>query len=312
MSRTLFDRLIRLLLLFTRLYLRHAPGCFGKAFVFERIYKPYLGWRHMSLQARTLFGARVSVQLPDLIQSRIYLFGQWEPAITRFVQATLKPGDTFIDVGANIGYYSLLAAHCVGSTGRIYAIEASPDIAATMRANIARNRCTQVDLIEAAASDHCHEIALYSGGSVNLGATTTHAGWASRMGFAMEARVSARPLADMIPREALLGARLIKIDVEGAEAAVIGGIATLLGQFSIHTQWIMELSPNMSDTHRDSVHGIWQQFHAAGYHAYHLINNYRIAEYTDRVPAPGPLVRLEAAPDAMVDVVFSRTVPWVA
>lgn len=60
-------------------------------------------------------------------------FGEFEPVITRYVKETLKPGDVFIDIRANVGYYSLLAAKLVGPSG------ASPKIFGMLKSNLARN-----------------------------------------------------------------------------------------------------------------------------------------------------------------------------
>src|SRR6266545_4932566 len=69
-------------------------------------------------------GVRLLVETDDLIQGYIYLFGVWEPNITDWIRRTLLPGDTFVDVGSNIGYYSTLAARLVGSAGSVVAIDA--------------------------------------------------------------------------------------------------------------------------------------------------------------------------------------------
>lgn len=64
----------------------------------------------------------------DLIQRYLYLFGAWEPHLTGWLRRRLRPGDGFVDVGANIGVFSVLAARLVGESGRVVAIEASADV----------------------------------------------------------------------------------------------------------------------------------------------------------------------------------------
>ncbi|SCF63177.1 hypothetical protein GA0115259_100393 [Streptomyces sp. MnatMP-M17] len=71
---------------------------------------------------RSRFGARFAVDTQDLIQRYIYLFGVWEPHMTRWLRGRLEPGDTFVDVGANIGYYSVLASQLVGDGVKVVAI----------------------------------------------------------------------------------------------------------------------------------------------------------------------------------------------
>ena len=52
-------------------------------------------------------------------------FGVWEPVITKYVADNLREGDVFIDVGADMGYYTILASRCVGASGKVFAVEAS-------------------------------------------------------------------------------------------------------------------------------------------------------------------------------------------
>ena len=73
---------------------------------------------------------------------------------------TLGTGDVFVDVGANVGYFSLLAARAVGPTGRVVAIEAVSEIAEAARANADRNDLGNIEVIEAAASDAVGEVEL--------------------------------------------------------------------------------------------------------------------------------------------------------
>lgn len=72
-----------------------------------------------------VFGMKMELDLADLIGRAIYL-GTYEREETRLVKSVLRPGHTFVDVGANIGYYTALAAAIVGQAGRIISIEPSP------------------------------------------------------------------------------------------------------------------------------------------------------------------------------------------
>ena len=66
--------------------------------------------------------------------------GIGEPQVQQALVDHLRPGMTFYDLGANIGYFSLIAARLVGPTGRVISFEADPEIAARLRENLARNR----------------------------------------------------------------------------------------------------------------------------------------------------------------------------
>src|ERR1019366_3290126 len=94
----------------------------GKRTVWDLL-SPHLWWLERFVQAETVFGCTLYVDTRETGGRYIYYFGIWEPNLTRWIQERLSPDDTFIDVGANIGYYSLLAAK-LGS--QVVAIEAAP------------------------------------------------------------------------------------------------------------------------------------------------------------------------------------------
>src|SRR5882757_4827335 len=109
-----------------RRYVQHETWTFGQTWLIVGHLNPILRQYPRRRIVRARFGARFAVDTQDLIQRYIYMFGVWEPHMTRWLQSRLRPGDTFVDVGANIGYYSILASRLVGDEGRVVALEASP------------------------------------------------------------------------------------------------------------------------------------------------------------------------------------------
>src|ERR1700726_3197509 len=73
--------------------------------------------------ATTYFGARIACDEVDFIQCMISRFGVWEPDVSHVIERNLGRGEVFIDIGANIGYDSLLAASLVGDAGAVVAVE---------------------------------------------------------------------------------------------------------------------------------------------------------------------------------------------
>jgi FkbM family methyltransferase len=262
-----------------RAYVRYAPTQIGKRLMFNKVINPYLSWRSFSTVATTIFGAKLAVSLPDLIQSRIYFFGFWEPQLTYFIKSGLKDGDYFVDVGANIGYFSLLASRIVGPKGRVFAVEASPCIFRKLEHNGGLNNCENISFFNIAASDAHGTLEIYLGNSENLGATTTVASVALLSAQKLEAKIPAAPLSAIIGEENLLNARIIKIDVEGAEPSVIRGIAALLHKFGDKTEWIIEISPQWSNEEGDETGKLIATFREAGYKLYKITNDYRIGAY---------------------------------
>lgn len=70
---------------------------------------------------------------------RSYFEGGGEPEVQEVLREQLRPGMTFCDVGANIGFFTLLAARIVGKEGRVVAFEADPEVAGRLREHVARN-----------------------------------------------------------------------------------------------------------------------------------------------------------------------------
>src|SRR5215470_15194542 len=101
-----------------RAWIRYSPLPVGKAWLWDTFH-----WRPREFTCRTRFGGRISGTTEDLIQRHLYFFGTWEPHISGWIEASLRAGDCFVDVGANIGHYSLLASALVGPGGHVVAIE---------------------------------------------------------------------------------------------------------------------------------------------------------------------------------------------
>jgi FkbM family methyltransferase len=92
---------------------------------------------------RTEWGGKLIVDTTDLLMSPwLLLDGVWEPDVTEWFRSALKPGMTFVDVGANVGYFSVLAAFLVGWDGRVIAFEAMPATYELLAKNVIVNWMT--------------------------------------------------------------------------------------------------------------------------------------------------------------------------
>ena len=165
------------------------------------------------MTATTEFGTRHKIQFPDKIQRYIFYFGVWEPAITAFIRGSLAPGDKFVDIGANIGYYTCLAAKLVGPSGTVYAIEASSSTYELLLENLNLNELDNVRTYNNAVFDKEATLRLFKNKEFNIGRTNI---LKERPGGTVE-EVDALRLHQLIDLETLFDVRLIKIDVEGAE-----------------------------------------------------------------------------------------------
>src|SRR4030088_1768852 len=99
-----------------RAYVRYAPIRWGKIQLWNFAGR-WLNHYRIRQVVRVKYGARFLCSSEDLIQSWLMFFGIWEPGLTSFLQSRLQPGDCFVDVGANIGYFTLFASELVGERG---------------------------------------------------------------------------------------------------------------------------------------------------------------------------------------------------
>ena len=286
-------------------YMQYAPWISGKSAVYD-FFEKYIAWRTYHTQVRTLYADRMDLFMPDLLSMTIYLTGRWEPLITEYIRTNLKPGDTFVDVGANIGYYSLIAARIVAATGRVFAIEASPSIYGRLLRNIELNDFKNITAIHAAASEAGGELSIFSGPVSNLGHSTTVATLAEKEGLTLESKVRADTLSALIGPDNLRNARFVKIDVEGAEHSVLAPLFDSLGGFSASTEWLMELSADFCAGGQKDVDRIFSAFISQGYRAYAIPNEYG-SRFIVNPPSKIDLIRLTAPPAGhLSDVLMTR------
>jgi FkbM family methyltransferase len=195
------------------------------------------------LMSSDLGRLRFRCDLRDPLMREVCITGRYEPQETMLLQRLLRPGMTFVDVGANWGYFTLAAAHLIGPSGRIVCVEADPRACETIRANIARNSLSNVTLAAVAADDTPGVIGLQAygeetGGSGNFGlaATTTTIAGSARF------EVPARRLDDVLDEADVEDVDLMKMDIEGAEARALSGLQRRLASGRVK-RLILELHP---------------------------------------------------------------------
>ncbi|MCX2983300.1 FkbM family methyltransferase [Halieaceae bacterium IMCC14734] len=164
--------------------------------------------------------------------------GIWEPDETRLLINALEPGHSFIDIGANIGYFSLLAAVLVGEEGSVLAFEPDPSNYALLQKNIHANNSTNVYAFKLALSDQASSGHLYLNDS-NLGDHQIFSNDDSRVSVPIEIK-----RADDVILPEISRTNFIKIDTQGSEFHVLRGMSTLLQNSCDNLGMLIELSPN--------------------------------------------------------------------
>jgi FkbM family methyltransferase len=287
-----------------RRYVRDAPGSVGKAALTTRLLNPHLRDHARRRVTETRFGARIAVDTQDLIQRYLYLFGVWEPHMTGWLQRRLRPGDTFVDVGANIGYYSLLASQLVRNAGHVVAVEASPAFHRHVRQNAALNRYDNIRAINGAVSDSEKVLKFVLASSHNMGANSIvpYEGPAEST-FEIEAR----PLPDLLSEEEIARARVIKIDVEGAEGSVVRGMTPMLPLLRPDAEITVEVTPERMKQLGDSADELMETMRAHGFHPYRLVNDYTPESYVTALHGAARIPERVSGPlTDESDLIFSR------
>ncbi len=170
-------------------------------------------------------GLRMRVRLDDYIGNFVYYWGCWEPDETWVLEQFLRPGDVFVDVGANVGYFSLVAAKLVGPSGRVIAFEPTPPTLDRLRDNIALNDLANIEVQAAAVFDQETTVTISQPHDANTGANSIRP---NANPDAPSWQVPAVRLDRALP--AGLPIRLLKVDVEGADLhALRGGAERLRG-----------------------------------------------------------------------------------
>ncbi len=217
-------------------------------------------------QATTYFGAIMQCDVHDMIQATIIHFGAWEPEVSRHLASVIRPGDTVVDVGANIGYYSLLFAKAVGPDGRVVAIEALPKLGRAVEEHAVQNGIRNIRVANVAASSDVGQVAIYEAPPTNIGMTTTR----SDRGFPAAGVVPALPLAQILTAEELDEVSLIKIDIEGAEVPVVRCLLDDWQRFPRLRSLVVEAST--ADNPEWQI--LFGRLKAMGFAAYDLHNDY--------------------------------------
>ena len=167
---------------------------------------------------------------------RLSILGVYEPLMVEYFRRNLKRGDTILDIGAHIGYYTLIAAQYVGNSGKVYAFEPDKDNIALLSKNIKTNKYKNVVLVEKAVTDSTKKAKLF----INPVSTGMHS-------LIDIDNTGSSILIDTISIDDFFGKNLpkvsvIKMDIEGGEYGALEGMRGLLRK-NKHLSIFTEFSP---------------------------------------------------------------------
>jgi len=207
-----------------------------------------------------IHGFSFQLSLGEVVQRNMYM-GTYDPAETKLVTSLLRPGSTFVDAGANIGYYTALAAKLVGMSGRVLAIEPFAPLYRRL-VNTFRGT-TQVRCLQIALGEKSGRLSLYvppvSYGNIDPSVVEYTDGM-------QRVEVPVRRLDDVLCDYRVPGVDILKIDVEGCEPQLIRGCVRSFRAGMIRAL-LCEINPRLLKLAGSSSDELISQLQSVGFRA---------------------------------------------
>ena len=258
---------------FLRGMLSNYPTKFGAAWINRRLDRVFDGpdpnW--LLAPARGYFPTMV-LNVSTNLQRKLFYFprvyGRFYGTNTfaRFMRKELQPGSTFLDIGANVGFFSLLAASIVGETGAVYAFEPEPDICEAIAKSAEANGYTNLYPMQIALSDHDGEANFFrarDGTASSLVAEVP--GREKRYERTLMTRVTSLDKLVAEGQIDLRGVSLIKVDVEGEEVRTVRGMRESLIAAKYPAIWCEVRGPQGSTRAPNTYPGVLAALADLGY-----------------------------------------------
>ncbi len=160
------------------------------------------------------------------IRDRSFLYrlkeGTFEPTTVRLFSEAITPGAVVLDIGAYLGYYTIIASRRAGKFGKVFAVEPNPESFAFLRYNLRENGCSNVVAVQKALSNYSGWTSLHRDRS-----DPSRASLIAREGSLGAVTVECTTVNDLLGEQHV---DVVKIDVEGAEPFVLDGMARVLEQ----------------------------------------------------------------------------------
>lgn len=223
-------------------------------------------WQYGNLEAQFDGGLRLLANLSDHIECMIYLheMQQGDRGLVRYLKSLWQPGDVVFDVGANIGVYSLMAAHRILDQGCVIAFEPVERNVARFRANVRLNAFQNVQLETAALSNRDGVGRIWVPTHNNAGMCSLHRADVSDL----EQEITLLRLDTYVASTGFEHIDSIKVDVEGHEAAFLDGALETLQTY--RPILCMELSKTHLERAGSDSQVILEQMKDLGYTVYGL------------------------------------------
>ena len=178
--------------------------------------------------ANLSFGDEAVVFINEGLGRNAYLWGDNDPRISAVVLATLRKGDTALDIGANFGLPGLLIAKCVGSSGMVHLFEPQPLVASCLRTSLMLNGYSNAIVHECALSDRTGTATMTNEIPSEFSLATIALAGSNSCESSLGQKVRTEHAGEYVASLACKEVALIKIDVEGHEPTVIASMLAWL------------------------------------------------------------------------------------
>jgi len=209
--------------------------------LYKRLFRPFNLFKGVSIECKYSDTLRIKADLEDWIQQNIFFTGVYDSKSVNFIKRTLSEGDTFIDMGANIGCFTLVGSRKVGRRGRVIAFEPVDLVSKKLEQNILLNKLDNVTIVRKAVYDRNTHIKLHLARQENLGMSSIQR-HDSESGEILN--VEAISLDEYLRKENINGLKIIKIDIEGAELPALKGMDNILS--TLKPILMVEVSPDVT------------------------------------------------------------------
>lgn len=247
-----------------RQYLAGCPVTEGKGFLYRRFSEILLPEDREAVVTLPL-GFRMELDLSEAAQREIFYFGTYERKESALLRSMLRPGDVFWDIGANIGYYTLMSAACVGPEGRVVAFEPFPPAWERLQGNVLLNAFGQIRCVNAAVSSVVGTASLFYEQNVAYGGASLAAEGGDASSVPCHTITLDRFLSERTERPPTV----VKADVEGSEKAVLVGAVDLLSSRR-PPMLLLEMKEGHFARHGTSKAEIQERLFRLGFVAYQL------------------------------------------
>lgn len=184
-----------------------------------------VGMSVIQVAAGAIAGLQVEL---DLHSEKDYWLGTYEIELQEALTRLVKPGMVAYDVGANIGYISLILASLAGPGGRVFAFEALPDNVRRLRKNLELNQMSdRVSVTPEAVIDRSGKVSFLVGPSGGMGKAEGSAG-RQDVAYQQAIQVSGLALDEFVYQQGNPPPQLVKMDIEGGEVLALPGMLRLI------------------------------------------------------------------------------------